>query len=82
MIINTRADLDALAVTDPAARAAFIANLKGSMTVMADTQTYPVGYDHNLQPGDAGYIAPVIGPVNDDSTAARFGYTREELLAM
>lgn len=81
-IVNTRSDLDALATSDPAAYAAFIARLKGSLTVTADTQTYPDGYDRALKPGDVGFLAPVLGPVNDDTTAAQFGYTREELLAL
>lgn len=81
-IVNTRADLDALATSDPAAHAAFIARLKGSLTVTADTQTYPTGYDHTLKPGDTGYLAPVLGPVDDDTTAARFGFTRTQLQAM
>lgn len=81
-IINTRADLDAIRSSDPAAHADFIAGLKGSLNATADVQVYPEGYDHALKEGDAGYLAPQLGEVPDDTIAARFGFTRAELLAL
>jgi hypothetical protein len=80
-IVNTRADLDALKQTDPAAYAAFIAQLKGSLTRKGDTREYPSNYDHSLKAGDPGYLAPVIGDIADDSSATRFGFTAEGLQA-
>ncbi len=77
-IINTRADLNAIAGSK--AHADFIAYLKGTLTRTTDVRAYPADYDRNLKPDAAGYLAPVLGPVDDDSAAARFGFTREELL--
>lgn len=82
MTINTRADLDALKQSDPAAYATFVAHLKGSLTRMADTQTYPTNYDHTLKPGETGYLAPVMAEVADATEATRFGYTATELKAL
>ncbi len=82
MTINTRADLDALKLSDPAAYATFVAHLKGSLTRMADTQQYPADYNHDLKPGDNGYLAPVIAQVPDATIAERFGFTAAELQAM
>lgn len=79
-VINTRHDLDSIAGTPE--HAAFIAALKGSLTRTTDVRVYPDGYDHNLKPEDAGYLAPTLGPINDDSSALRFGFAREELLAL
>lgn len=81
-IINSRTDLDALAASDPAAHAAFLASLKGSLTKMADIQEYPADYNRNLKPGDDGYLEPLPTEVEDDSVAARFGFTRAELLSL
>lgn len=79
-VINTRADLDALAGTT--AHAEFIAHLKGTLTRTADVREYPAEYDRTLKPGDTGYLAPELGPVADDTAAVRFGFTREELLGL
>ena len=79
-IINTRADLDALAGTP--AHADFIARLKGSLFAKADVQTYPADYARTLKQGDVGYLPPVLGDVPDDTIAERFGFTRAELLAL
>lgn len=78
-IIATRADLDALALTDPAAHAAFLRSLRASLTTTLDVAEYPDDYDRTLTPADAGYIAPVIEVRATPETAARFGYTPEEL---
>ncbi len=82
MTINTRADLDALQLSDPTAYAAFVAHLKGSLTRTADTQVYPSTYDFTLKVGETGYLPPVMGPVADATTADRFGFTAAQLGAM
>lgn len=79
-IINTRADLNAIAGTPE--HAAFIAGLKGSLTRTADVRKYPADYDRTLKPEDPKYLAPVLGPVADDTAAARYGFTRDELAAL
>jgi len=76
-IINTRADLDALAGTP--AHTAFIAALKGSLTRTVDQAIYPEDYDRKLTPKDKGYVAPSIVAVPDDSVASRFGFTKNEI---
>ena len=78
--INTRQDLDAIAGTPE--HAAFIAGLKGSLTRTQDTQEYPENYNRALKPDEEGYLAPILTAVPDDTAAARFGYTREELAAL
>ena len=47
-IINTRADLDAIAGTT--AHAEFIAHLKGTLTRTADVRNYPADYDRTQKP--------------------------------
>lgn len=81
-IVNSRADLDRLAAEDPAAYADFIARLQAACTVEVDTAEYPEDYDYTLQPGDEGYIAPVIVQIAVSAPAERYGYTRTELLAL
>ena len=74
-IINTRADLDALAGTQ--AHADFLQALRGSAKRMQDSQSYPEGY------GRPGYEGPSLEPiweeVEDLSTITRFGFTKAEL---
>lgn len=74
-VINTRADLDAIAGTEEHAK--FIAGLKGSMTRRQDVQVYPDGY------GQPGYNGESLGPIWEDvedlSTIERFGFTKEEV---
>lgn len=76
--INTRADLDSIAGTPE--HAAFIAALKGSITQRQNTAVYPDGY------GQPGYVGPAVEPVwvdsEDLSTIARFGFTKDEILAI
>lgn len=79
-VINTRADLDAIAGTQQ--HADFIQYLKGTLTRTTDLRAYPENYGRNLKPGDEGYLAPELGPDDDDSVAERFGFTREQLLAL
>lgn len=77
-LINTRADLDSLIGTP--AHAAFIAKLKGSMTQRRNAAVYPEGY------GQPGYEGPAVEPVWEDvedlSTIERFGFTKDEILAL
>ena len=78
-IINTRSDLDALAVSDPAAHADFLSQLRVSLVTRYDVMEYPDGYDRTLMPADAGYIAPVYEERDTPETAARFGFTPTDL---
>lgn len=75
-IINTRADLDAIAGTPE--HAEFMARLAGSMTRRQNVQTYPEGY------GQPGYEGPTLNPIWEDvedlSTVERFGFTKSEVL--
>jgi len=73
-IINTRADLDAIAGTPE--HTEFMAALKGSMTRKQDTQAYPDGYG---QPGYEGEtLEPIWADVEDLSTIERFGFTKSD----
>ena len=76
--INTRADLDSLAGTPE--HAAFVAMLKGSMTMRTNVAVYPEGYG---QPGYAGTaVEPVWEDTEDLSTIGRFGFTKDEIQAL
>ena len=72
VIINTRADLDALAGT-PAYLEALHA-LAGSMSTMQDAAVYPEGY------GQPGYVGPVVeadwADVETLGTIERLGFSR------
>lgn len=69
-IINTRADLDALAGTPE--HAEFMLFLKGSMTRKQNVQVYPDGY------GQPGYEGPALEliweDVQDLSTITAYGF--------
>lgn len=69
-IINTRADLDALAGTRE--HAEFMRFLKGSMTRKQNVQVYPEGY------GQPGYEGPTLDPIWEDvedlMTITHFGF--------
>lgn len=78
-VINTRADLDALAASDPSAHADFIARLRASLVTRYDVAEYPEGYDRTLTEKDDGYIEPKYEERDTPETAARFGYTSESL---
>ena len=77
MIIATRSDLDAAKGTPDYDR--FLAGLRGTLTTQVDTQVYPPSYDSTLQVGDLGYLPPVIVETATPETAARFGFTPEDL---
>ena len=79
MNINTRADLDAIAGTPE--HAAFLSYLNATITHQADQAVYPQNYDHTLQPGQTGYVAPNWQTITDLSVITRFGYTQETLAA-
>lgn len=72
VIINTRADLDALAGT-PAYLEALHA-LAGSTSTMQDAAVYPEGY------GQPGYVGPVVeadwADVETLGTIERLGFSR------
>lgn len=69
-IINTSADLDAIAGTPQ--HAEFMRFLKGSMKRKQNTQVYPEGY------GQPGYEGPVLDPIweeiEDLGTITAFGF--------
>lgn len=81
-IINTRADLDALAGSDPAAHAAFVQKLKGALKQTTNLRVYPEGYNHALDQRQAGYLAPQFADVDTSMPAQRFGFTRGQLLSL
>lgn len=74
VVINTRADLDAVAGT--AQHAEFMARLKGSMTRRENQAVYPENYN------DPDYNGPSVDPVwvdvEDLATIERFGFTRAD----
>jgi hypothetical protein len=77
-IINTREDLDALKGTPSYGE--FVALLKGSMSHKQDSQAYPDDYN---QPEYAGEVLePIWIDVEDLATIERFGFTKDELLAL
>ena len=81
-IIATSTDLEALAATNPAEHSKFVALLRASLTTRTNVAVYPEGYDSTLTEGQAGYVPPVWQDVSTPETAARFGFTAEELAAL
>jgi len=73
-VINSRADLDAIAGTPE--HAEFMTALKGSMTRKEDQAVYPEGYNEPGYEGDK--IDPVWVDVEDLSTIERFGFTKAD----
>jgi hypothetical protein len=73
-IINTRADLDAIAGTPE--HAEFMTFLKGSMTRKQDVAVRPDNYGTPDYDGDP--IPPVWEDVEDLSTIERFGFTKSD----
>lgn len=74
VVINTRADLDAIAGTP--AHAQFMAALRGTMTRKQNAQTYPEGY------GRPGYEGPQLEPIWEDvedlSAITAFGFVKSD----
>ena len=79
-ILNSRADLDALALSDLAAHAAFIDRLRASLITPTDVAEYPEDYDRATPPSAPGYIEPIIENSATPETAALFGFTPEDLV--
>ena len=77
-VINTRADLDAIAGTPQ--HAEFMRALKGSMMLKQNVQVYPEGY------GQPGYEGPTLEPiwefVEDLSTITAFGFTPSDFVGI
>ena len=77
-VINTRADLDAIAGTPQ--HTEFMRALKGSMTRKQNVQVYPEGY------GQPGYEGPTLEPiwefVEDLSTITAFGFTPSDFVGI
>lgn len=75
-VINTREDLDALQVHNPAQYLEFMDYLKGSMSRQQNVAEYPEGYG---QPGYEGQsIDPVWETVEDLSTIERYGFIKAD----
>lgn len=73
-VINTRADLDAIAGTPE--HDEFMNYLRGTITYRRDMQAYPEDYG---QPSyDGPTLAPVWQDMEDSSTIERFGFTKED----
>ena len=79
-ILNSRADLDALALSDLAANAAFIDRLRASLITPTDVAEYPEDYDRATHPSAPGYIEPIIENRATPEMAARFGFTPKDLV--
>lgn len=77
MIINTRADLEAVRGT--ALYDEFVDQLVGSTVRRTNVADYPEEYDHGLQPGDEGYIEPVWEEVDDFSIVKRMGFGKTDI---
>lgn len=77
-IINTREDLEALRGTSHYVE--FINSLKGSMTHRINVAEYPENY--NTPDYDGPEIEAVWEEVENLETITRFGFTKEELLAL
>ena len=75
-IINTRADLDAIAGTPE--HAEFMQFLKGSMTRKQDVQVYPEGY--NQPDYDGEKLEPIWQDIEDLGTIERFGFTKADFV--
>lgn len=76
LIINSRADLDAIEQIHPERHAEFMRALKGSMTRRQNIQEYPEGY------GQPGYEGPELEAIWEDvedlTTIERFGFTKAD----
>lgn len=71
LIINTPSDLVATEAGEE--RTAFLNSLLNDY-ITFDDAAYPQDYDRNLQPGDDGYIAPVIRQEWNAGAAAQWGF--------
>lgn len=75
MLINTASDFQAV----PAAqeRTAFLQAMLDDY-ITFDDAVYPTDYDRMLQPGDTGYIKPVLRKEWNAAAAAGWGFTSRE----
>ena len=71
LIINTPSDL--VATEAGAERTAFLSSLLNDY-ITFDDAVYPEDYDRNLQPGDDGYVAPVVRQEWNAGAAAAWGF--------
>lgn len=79
LIINTPSDLTAAKAGEE--RTAFLTSLLNDY-ITFDDAVYPADYDKELQPGDVGYVAPVIRQEWNAGAAAAWGFgSREEIEA-
>lgn len=77
LIINTPEDLTSTEAG--AERTAFLTSLLNDY-VTFDDAAYPADYDKTLQPGDDGYIAPVVRQEWNAVAAAAWGFsTRDQV---
>ena len=74
VIVQTRADLDALRETHPALYREQLIAILGSCSIRTNQAAYPDDYNSELQPGDAGYIAPLWVEIDDTATLRRLGF--------
>jgi hypothetical protein len=80
MLINTVGDLQSATAT--AERTAFLQSLLNDYTTFDDAE-YPEDYDRTLEPGDEGYVEPVLRQVWNATAAAAWGFTsREQIEAL
>jgi len=75
--INTATDLAATEASPE--RTAFLQNLLNDYTTFDDAE-YPEGYDRQLQPGDKGYVVPVLRQVWNSGAAAAWGFDSREAI--
>lgn len=74
VVINTRADLDAIAGTPE--HSEFMAVLRGSMVRKQNAQTYPEGYG---QPGhESPQLEPIWEDIEDLSAITAFGFVKSD----
>jgi hypothetical protein len=71
LIINTRADFAATEANEE--RTALLTSLLND-EITFDDAAYPEDYDRQLEPGDDGYIEPVIRKEWNAGAAAAWGF--------
>lgn len=75
LIINTPSDLTATEAGEE--RTAFLTSLLNDY-ITFDDAVYPADYDQALQPGDDGYVSPVIRQEWNAGAAAAWGFTSRQ----
>jgi hypothetical protein len=74
LIVNTASDLTATEAG--AERTAFLTSLLNDY-IAFDDAVYPVDYDKTLQPGDDGYVEPVVRQEWNAVAAAAWGFSNQ-----